>query len=122
LAPLVQITKLTDSKVLEYTLFQPSLFLNYFAYPYANAKHLASSPQFLDFQNRRAIQMDDAHHPIVVTTVQDLAAVVAEALDYESEWPHVGGITGTRTTIARLIKLGKRFEVRAHLLLICFTP
>lgn len=39
-----------------------------------------------------------------------MADVVAEALDYEGEWPVDGGICGSRITLAELIKLGEIFR------------
>jgi hypothetical protein len=42
--------------------------------------------------------------------VQDLGAVVAAAIDYEGEWPEVGGVRGGQITLSELIKLGE--EIR----------
>lgn len=94
-------------QVLKYTLFQPGLFLNYFTHPYPSAKHLVMSVHCIDFENRQAILIDDGNQPVTFTSVQDLAAVVAEALDYPHEWPTVGGVRGWRTTSADLVKLGE---------------
>jgi hypothetical protein len=44
---------------------------------------------------------------MTVTKVQDLANVVAEAIDYEGEWPETGGISGSRITSSELIKLAE---------------
>ena len=43
---------------------------------------------------------------MTLTTVQDLAKVVAAAIDYEGEWPEVGGIRGGQITISKLLELG----------------
>lgn len=99
-----------DKKVLEYTLFQPGLFLDYFAHPYADTRHLNTTAMQLDFQHRRGIQVDDGQHPVVLTLVRDLAAVVAEAIDYAGEWPVVGGIRGSPTTFAEILKLGEELR------------
>lgn len=45
---------------------------------------------------------------ITFTTVQDLAAVVARAIDFEGEWPVVGGMAGTTMSVGELIALGER--------------
>ncbi|TVY78396.1 hypothetical protein LSUE1_G004735 [Lachnellula suecica] len=41
-----------SENVLEYTLFQPDLFLEYLAFPYKTAKHLNPLNKMFDFQNR----------------------------------------------------------------------
>ncbi|RMD39751.1 hypothetical protein DV735_g5369, partial [Chaetothyriales sp. CBS 134920] len=100
-----------DRKVLEYTLFQPGLFLNYFTGPYATAKHLHVIQTPVDFAARRAILVegrDDAS--LTLTTVQDLAGVVARAIDYEGEWPVVGGIKGAQVELRELIALGEKIR------------
>ncbi|OCL11821.1 NmrA-like family protein-like protein [Glonium stellatum] len=99
-----------DKKVLEYCLFQPSFFLDYFAHPYSCAKTLITWPFFIDYENRRAMILEDGLQPIALTCIEDVAAVVAEALDYEGEWPAVGGMRGTSTTLRELITLGEELR------------
>jgi hypothetical protein len=65
------------------------------------------SATYVDFENRKAILVDDGNYKITLTTVQDMAGVVAEALDYPGEWPVVGGITGCEVTLAEVIQLGE---------------
>ncbi|KAL1631993.1 hypothetical protein SLS56_004038 [Neofusicoccum ribis] len=72
-----------DKEVIEYSLFQPGFFLNYLGYPHSSTKHFSMSPMYVDLENRRAIIVSDGNSPITVTTIQDMAGVVAEALDYE---------------------------------------
>ena len=68
----------------------------------------------IDFQNRRAIVVDGHADNtfMTLTTVQDLAAVVARAVDYNDEWPVVGGISGNRITISQIIDIGQK--IRGH--------
>lgn len=47
---------------------------------------------------------------ITLTSAQDLAAVVARAVEYEAAWPVVGGIRGCEMTVAELLRLGE--EIR----------
>lgn len=47
---------------------------------------------------------------ITLTTVQDLANVVAKAIDFEPEWPTIGGIRGADISIGRLIALGEKMR------------
>lgn len=96
-------------QVLEYTLFQPGLFLEYLASPHKTAKHLNPLDTMVDFQNRRAISVQDHEDAIMtLTAVQDLASIVAEAVDYEGEWPVHGGIQGNRLTISQIVKIGEK--------------
>lgn len=61
-----------------------------------------------DFQNRRAIVVDGHDFVMTFTTAQDLAAIVAEAINYEGVWPVIGGIRGNRVTASQVIEIGER--------------
>ncbi|XXH05406.1 hypothetical protein Hte_011832 [Hypoxylon texense] len=98
-----------NEKVLEYTLFQPGLFLNYLAYPYKTAKHVDPLQSVFDFENKRAIVVEGHEDAIMtLTTVADLAAVIAQAVDYEGTWPTTGGIRGNRATFSQILEVGKK--------------
>ncbi|EXJ92231.1 hypothetical protein A1O3_00781 [Capronia epimyces CBS 606.96] len=101
-----------NGRVLDYTLFQPGLFLDYLATPYRTAKHVAPLNTMFDFENRRAIVVDGHDFVMTFTTVRDLAAVVAEAIDYEGEWPVIGGIAGNRVTVSQILKIGEKVRGR----------
>jgi hypothetical protein len=63
----------------------------------------------IDFNKRRALTLDGGDDDrITLTTVQDLANVVALAVEYEGEWPVVGGIKGTEISIGELLTLGEK--------------
>lgn len=47
---------------------------------------------------------------ITLTAVQDIARVVARAVEYEGEWPVVGGIQGSNISIGEFIALGERIR------------
>ncbi|TKA48805.1 hypothetical protein B0A49_12255, partial [Cryomyces minteri] len=97
-----------DKKVLEYTLFQPGLLLNYLTSPYKSSKHVHVMEIPFDFNKRRALVLDGGDdNRITLTTVQDLANVVARAIDFEGEWPVVSGIRGADMSIGQLIALGE---------------
>ncbi|KAF4627982.1 hypothetical protein G7Y89_g10170 [Cudoniella acicularis] len=99
-------------KVLEYTLFQPGLFLDYLASPYKTAKYVTPLDTFIDFQNRRAIVVEGYEDAFMtLTTVQDIAGIVAQAVDYDGEWPKVGGIRGNRVTISQILEIGGSFTI-----------
>ncbi|KAH8202026.1 hypothetical protein TruAng_003781 [Truncatella angustata] len=98
-----------EAKVLEYTLFQPGLFLDYLAFPHQTAKHIAPLQTVFDFENRRAM-MVDGHEDAVMTftAAADFAAVVAKAVDYSGTWPTTAGIRGNRLTFSQILDIGER--------------
>lgn len=61
---------------------------------------------FIDFTGRRALQTDvDAD--FVLTTVEDTAEITARAVEYDGEWPEIGGMCGQKMKMSELIKLGE---------------
>jgi len=100
-----------DAKVLEYCLFQPGLFTNYLTAPYKSASHLTAFETPFDFAKRRMLIVDGGEDKMITfTTVQDLAAVVARAIDHKGEWPVVGGMAGKTMSVGDLIALGERIR------------
>ncbi|KAK5658907.1 hypothetical protein OQA88_1721 [Cercophora sp. LCS_1] len=100
-----------DSKVLEYTLFQPGLFLDYLASPHKTAKYVTPLDTFIDFHNRRAIVVQGHEDAVItLTLVRDIANLVAQAVDYPGSWPKNGGISGNRLTISELLTLAERIR------------
>ncbi|KAM0473813.1 hypothetical protein ACHAPX_007859 [Trichoderma viride] len=102
-----------NGKVLEYTLFQPGLFLDYLASPYQTAKHVAPLDVFINYEKLRAIVID-GHEDVTITltTAADAAAVIAKAIDSDNEWPEISGIQGDRATLSQVIKLGEKVRGR----------
>ncbi|KAK6508683.1 hypothetical protein TWF506_010762 [Arthrobotrys conoides] len=100
-----------DKQVLEYSLFQPGLFTNYFAASHQTAKHVFAFQLQIDFDNRRAIILEGSEDaPINLITVEDFANIVALAVEYEGPWPLVGGIKGDEVTVGQLIALGEKLR------------
>ncbi|KAK3684123.1 hypothetical protein B0T22DRAFT_469635 [Podospora appendiculata] len=100
-----------DKKVLEYSLFQPGLLINYLTYPYKSTNHIKPIATPFDFENRRALILEGSETSrITLTTAQDLANVVARAVDYEGEWPLVGGVKGGEVTLGGLIAIGEQIR------------
>ncbi|KAK7911073.1 NAD(P)-binding protein [Apiospora marii] len=100
-------------KVLEYTLFQPGLFLDYLAFPHKTAKHVEPLQIGFNFERHRAMLVEGHEDAVMtLTTVADLAAIVARAVEYEGTWPATGGIRGNRLTFSQIIEIGER--VRGH--------
>ncbi|PVH76900.1 NmrA-like family protein [Cadophora sp. DSE1049] len=99
-----------NGKVLEYTLFQPGMFLDYLASPTKTAKYVTPLDTFFDFQNRRAIIVEGYEDAFMCfTTVGDIAKVIAKAVDLD-EWPKFGGIQGSRVTISQVLEIGQRIR------------
>lgn len=89
-------------------MFHPGLFLDYLASPHKTAKYVTPLDTFIDFQNRRAIVVEGHENAIMtLTTVHDIARVVARAVEFDGEWPKVGGINGDSVTISEIIKIGE---------------
>ena len=111
----------TPHERLEYTLFQPGLFLDYLAYPHTTATHLQPLQTTFDFEHRRAILIQDHDPEMTFTTARDFAAVVALAVDLPDEvvWPITGGIVGWKARSSEVVKLGER--VRGTFLLLSAT-
>ncbi|KAJ6442815.1 GTP-binding protein ypt4 [Purpureocillium lavendulum] len=106
-------------KVLEYSLFQPGIFTNYFTHPHKSASHVVPIETPIDFQRHRALVVDGADNArLTLTTVQDLAQVVALAVEYTGEWPVIGGIRGTELTVKQLIAIGEKIRG----LFLAYTP
>ena len=65
----------------------------------------------IDFHKRRALVLDGEDDILItLTTVQDLANVVARAIDYEGAWPVISGIKGADMSIRQLIALGEKIR------------
>lgn len=99
-----------DEKKLEYCLFQPSIFMDYFAHPSPLSPNLITWPFFIDFEIRRAIVLDDGNQPIVVTAISNISDMLSLALSDSRPWPAVGGMRGARTTINEILALGKKLR------------
>lgn len=94
------------------------MFTNYFAAPYKTSKYIHPFQQHIDFNQRRALGLeggDDAK--ITLTTVQDFVAVVVKAVEYEGEWPVVGGIKGDELSLGDLYALGGRVRSESAIVL-----
>jgi hypothetical protein len=86
----------------------PGLLINYFTYPHRSVNHFSPFETQIDFDNRRVIIIEGGEDDsIMLTTMQDLANIVALAMEYEHEWPVVGGIKGTDSFVDQLIALGE---------------
>lgn len=89
----------------------PGLFTNYLTHPYKSTKHVHPMQTPFDFGKRRLLTVEGTDNArITLTTVTDIANVVAKAVEYEGEWPVVGGIRGDDLTMGEVIKMGERIR------------
>ncbi|OGM51200.1 hypothetical protein ABOM_000207 [Aspergillus bombycis] len=93
------------NKRLEYCLFQPGNFMNYLSSPIPSTTYTPIFTNQWGINNRRAIIPAGEDYRVTLTTVQDMAKVVTEALGYQDTWPEIGGITGSFISNSELIKL-----------------
>ncbi|KAI0431239.1 hypothetical protein F5Y09DRAFT_305534 [Xylaria sp. FL1042] len=102
-----------EQAAIEYTLFQPGLFLDYLAFPHKTSKYVDPLQTVFDFRNGRALVVDGHEDAMMTfTTVADTAAVIAQAVSYGGIWPTTGGIRGNRVSISQILEIGSR--VRGH--------
>jgi hypothetical protein len=98
-------------KKIEYTLFQPGFFTNYLATTRPTTKHFHMQDMFIDFANRRVLQVDEGQYPFALTTVEDTAEIAARALELpDGAWPEIGGMCGQRMTVVELVKVGEELR------------
>ena len=84
-----------DSKVIEYSFFQPGAFMEYIAHPRQSTKHVPTIPMMWQLGGARAVVVrGHENDKITVTSVGDIANVVRLAIEYEGVWPEIGGIQG----------------------------
>ncbi|KAF9738522.1 hypothetical protein PMIN07_004272 [Paraphaeosphaeria minitans] len=97
---------------MQYCLFQPSIFMDYFAHPNPLSPNLITWPFFLDFERRRAMVLDDGTQPLVLTAIADISSLLNRALcsPLAEAWPTVGGMRGARTNINELLALGRKLR------------
>ncbi|KAL2798712.1 hypothetical protein BJX66DRAFT_294684 [Aspergillus keveii] len=105
-----------DKKVIEWGLFQPGLLMDYLAHPCPPSKHFDTFPLLFDLENARAVVVEDGSSPVVFTASEDVAKVVARAIDYPEPWTIEGGIVGHRTSYKEIVEIaekvtGRRFTV-----------
>jgi nucleoside-diphosphate-sugar epimerase len=88
--------------------------MEYAAYPHQLTKHVPSIPSVWLLDDSRIIAVkgyEDA--PVVMTTVGDIAGVVRRAIEFEGEWPEVGGISGARVSPRELQRIVEKVKGRS---------
>ncbi|KAK1145722.1 hypothetical protein N8T08_003960 [Aspergillus melleus] len=101
-----------EKKVIEWGLFQPGLLMDYLAHPCPPSKHFDTFPLLFDLENARAVVVEDGSRPVVFTASEDVAKVVARAIDYPEPWTIEGGIVGHRTSYKEIIQTAEKITGR----------
>ncbi|KAK2606326.1 hypothetical protein QQS21_003257 [Conoideocrella luteorostrata] len=100
-----------DKKVIEYCFFQPGMFMDYAGYPHKLAKHVPPMPTVWQLDELRIVGVKGHEDDMVtMTTVSDIAAVVKHAIEYEGEWPEVGGIRGQQISPRQLQQMVEKIR------------
>ncbi|CAG7555668.1 unnamed protein product [Fusarium equiseti] len=75
------------------------------------SKYLTTTTANLDFENKTALVVESTlDDEIVYTSAEDVANTVTLAVDYEGEWPTIGGITGDKVTVRQLLDIGEKLR------------
>lgn len=84
------------------------MFMEFLAYPQQTTKYISPIPGIVLLNDKRIIalegHLDDA---LTFTSVRDIAGVVAAAVEYQGEWPTVGGINGDRLSLRSIQKIAE---------------
>jgi hypothetical protein len=86
------------------------VFVDYWAHPYVLSPGLHSWPFFIDYENRRAIVLDDGDQPMMQMPVSDVSEFLERALSDDRPWPTVGGMQGPKATSNEILALGKKIR------------
>ena len=79
------------------------------SFPYKSSKHLHQIEIPFDFNKRRALLIEGSDdNKVSWATVQDIAHVIARAIDYAGEWPVDGGVVGSSLTLRELLAIGEK--------------
>jgi len=85
--------------------------MDYLCHPHRTSKYLTTTTANFDFENKTALVVEGTlDDEIVYTSAEDVANTVTLAVDYEGEWPNIGGITGDKVTIRQLLDIGEKLR------------
>ncbi|KAL2192879.1 hypothetical protein P885DRAFT_72624 [Corynascus similis CBS 632.67] len=103
-----------ESKIIEYTLFQPGWFMNYLGGAHQTCKHFRTTTILVNHDKGRTIIVSDPSSLVTYTAIHDVVNIVVKAIDYEGEWPEVGGINGHTLSVADEVAIGERVRGKKY--------
>ncbi|CAH0018928.1 unnamed protein product [Clonostachys rhizophaga] len=85
------------------------ILMDYLGHPHRISKYLTTMPMTVDIEKCRALVLSGSlTDKITFTAARDIGKVVARAIEYEGEWPLVGGVSGNQISFEDLIRVGER--------------
>ena len=85
--------------------------MEYAAFPHQLTKHIPPMPTVWQLDDLRIVTVkgheDDQ---ITMTSVSDIADVVRRAIEFEGEWPEIGGISGVKISSRELKEVVERIR------------
>ncbi|AEO58261.1 hypothetical protein MYCTH_2305464 [Thermothelomyces thermophilus ATCC 42464] len=105
-----------NKKVIEYTLFQPGWFMNYHGGGRQTAKFVETRRSILPTNHDEGWirVVGDLTSRVSYTAVHDIANIVVKAIDYEGEWPEIGGINGDTLSRAEEVAIGEKLTGKRY--------
>ncbi|KAL2137802.1 hypothetical protein VTI28DRAFT_8196 [Corynascus sepedonium] len=101
-------------QIIEYTLFQPGWFMNYLGGAHQTCKHFRTTTILVNHDKGRTGIASDPSSLVTYTAVHDVVNIVVKAIDYEGEWPEVGGINGHTLSVADEVAIGERVRGKKY--------
>ncbi|KAK4245877.1 hypothetical protein C7999DRAFT_42631 [Corynascus novoguineensis] len=103
-----------EGKVIEYTFFQPGWFMNYLGGAHQTSKHFKTAVLLVNHDKGRIGIAGDPSSLVTYTAIHDIVNIVVKAIDYEGEWPEVGGINGHTLSVADEVAIGERVRGKKY--------
>lgn len=102
----------SHAKVLEYCRFQCGMYLDSLGYPHATTRHVRAAAVYFNFETMHAtgIEGTAAEDSVSYTAISDVANIVARVIEFEGEWPAIGGIRGNQASFSDVLELGPRIR------------
>ena len=105
------VQELENHPELEYSLFLPGFFLDYFGMPHCPSHMLAEVP-YVDIAAGKAAIPGSGNEKIVMTYTRDVAKYVRKAVESEEKWPKTSIIVGDRFTLNEVVQAAERARGR----------
>lgn len=85
--------------------------MEYGAFPRQLTKHVPPMPTIWQINELRVVAVKGhENEPVTLTSVSDIAAVVRRAIEYDGEWPEIGGIRGANISPQQLKEVIERVQ------------
>ncbi|KAL8812391.1 MAG: hypothetical protein Q9200_001078 [Gallowayella weberi] len=100
--------ELQKHPILEYTLFHPGFFMDYFGMPHVPSHMLADVP-FVDIPAAKAaLPGNGDENKVALTYTKDVARFVRKAVESEDPWPEKSVIVGDSVTLNEVLHTAEK--------------